>query len=145
MLRSIRPRIAGRREARRETTREIEWRDEKWVLGCSGARVGYQHFVRGRSKRVGRGDSGERRQAGENRATGDIEIGLGRVPLVMWLLTRFTSSRPGPDYLPTRSFHYPILSSILFRFAAPCSFLSPSLSLSPPPPFSSLLHSSFSA
>lgn len=31
---------------------------------------------------VGEG-SGERRQASENRATGDIEIGLGRVPLVM--------------------------------------------------------------
>lgn len=62
---------------------EGEQRDEKWVLGYSEARVGYQHFVQGRSKRVGREGSGERRQAGENRATGDIEIGLGRVPLVM--------------------------------------------------------------
>lgn len=62
---------------------EGEQRDEKWVLGYSEARVGYQHFVRGRSKRVDREGSGERRQAGENRATGDIEIGLGRVPLVM--------------------------------------------------------------
>jgi len=31
------------------------------------------------SKRVGREESGKRRRAGENRATGDIEIGLGRV------------------------------------------------------------------
>jgi len=32
------------------------------------------------SKRVGREESGKRRRTGENRATGDIEIGLGRVP-----------------------------------------------------------------
>lgn len=87
MLRSIRPRIAGRSEAGRDE------RDGEGDRTGGGTRSGCSAVVErgldtsisfeGRSKRVDREDSGERRQAGENRATGDVEIGLGRVPLVM--------------------------------------------------------------